>query len=1109
MSDPSGTGQGSTAPQTDEDFARWLVEAAERLRAGEEPDAEAAAHPEWADRLEQLLPTIRAVERASGLNAPTTVGDFQTLREIGRGGMGVVYEAIQLSLGRRVALKVLPSIHADDPRRLRRFRIEAQAAAALQHPNIVPVYLVGTQCGLPYYAMQLIEGRSLGEVLAECRDTRAPLPPRTVADLGRQAALALAAAHEQGVVHRDVKPSNLLVNPAGWLWVADFGLALLQQSEGATATSPMLGTLRYMSPEQVLGERGVVDHRVDVYALGVTLYELLTLRPVFDSEDRVDLPRRIIEEEPRPLRRIERSVPRDLETIVLKAMAKVPTDRYATAGALAGDLSRFLDDRPILARPPSIPQRVGRWSRRHRAAVSAIAALALITILSMGCALAWRNGLLRQHNHELSKALGRAERNERLTRRYAYATQIRLAQQALSAGHVEYAQDILAGLSAPPGQEDPRGFEWSVLWEAAQRDVSSLARHHGSVYGLAVTPDGRTLASAGEDGDLVLWDLVDGRERVRRRAHAHAAHWLRISPDGRLIATASSPNLEAERREVALWDATTGAELGRVEGPSEIILDLVFAPEGREITAVLRAHNRSSSRALVWDTARRLAPVTRPGLAEGIANVAYDPAGRLLATWGHSGSMTISERATGRTVQHYPISCPCTSLAFTHDGKKIAWGTVHGIQALSVESGQIERAFPMANPTKLEFTPDDQRIAGHVTKGDIFICCFDKPNGLAMNKVHSNLYPGPIHDSTLSPDGGLTAVSGFKLAPTILDTRTGQIVAELKRRTADVRRLAFAQDGRSLFLAYDDGRVCSWHFVARPERSVEISGHKAEIWALGYASRNATLITASDDHTIKLWNSDTGDCIRTLDGHQALVSSLALSADGDLLATAAFDNTVRLWDLPDGRPRSILRGHTASVRAVAFSPDGRTLASGGSDSGIRLWNPTTGSLVRILQGHTRRLRALAFDPRGRYLVSCGDDRILRVLETLTWDLRVALDRTTPGGSLAFSPDGSLLVAGDDQGGITVWDVGPWKERTFARINEAPVWGLAFSPDGRTLAAACGDGKVRLWDPITGELLLALEGHKTRVNAVAFAPSGNTLASGSHDGVIRLWGGQAR
>jgi serine/threonine protein kinase len=423
----------SALEKADEVLAELIAEITDRFQAGEIVDVEeyAARCPERAEELRRLVPALAVMgELKSSLAAEShrstaedgeltgTLGDFRIVREVGRGGMGVVYQAEQISLGRRVALKVLPLAATLDGRHLARFHNEARAAACLHHEHIVPVYSVGCERGVHFYAMQFIDGQTLAALIGQLRqqaglasppraaavvveparpdvlttphvpgwsgpaasaDTR-PLAGlstegrgrgkdfyRTVARLGVQAAEALEHAHERGIVHRDVKPGNLLLDERGSVWVTDFGLAHLQHGEASlTMTGDLVGTLRYMSPEQALAKRVVVDHRTDVYSLGVTLYELLTLRPAFAGQDRQELLRQVAFEDPTGPRRLNKSIPGELETIVLKAMEKNPADRYATAQEMADDLRRFLEDQPIRARRPSWVQVARKWARRHR-----------------------------------------------------------------------------------------------------------------------------------------------------------------------------------------------------------------------------------------------------------------------------------------------------------------------------------------------------------------------------------------------------------------------------------------------------------------------------------------------------------------------------------------------------------------------------------------------------------------------------------------------------------------------------------------------------------------------------------------------------------------------
>jgi serine/threonine protein kinase/Tfp pilus assembly protein PilF len=465
-----------------------MDEIAQRVQAGEPVDVEAVirAHPEHAKPLRRLLP---AVEMLAGLGqsaatgdasvtpqvedtdpARQSLGDFRIVREVGRGGMGVVYEAVQLSLSRRVALKVLPFTGMLDPKQLQRFKNEAQAAALLQHQHIVPVHFVGCERGVHFYAMQYIDGQTLAQLIAQLRRSAEPepipapageppsadapagaadrpVPPlplageptspygpgpvlpgpvgpapdtvpqaglatershrtagyfKMVARLGIQAAEALHHAHEMGVIHRDVKPGNLLVDGRGSLWVTDFGLAHMQTEASLTLSGDLVGTVRYMSPEQALANRVLIDHRTDVYSLGATLYELLTLRPAFRGNDRHELLRQIAFDEPAPPRRFNKAIPAELETVVLKALEKRPEDRYANAHELAEDLQRFLKDEPVRAKRPSLMQRARRWMRRHRALVGAAAAALLAALLVLAAGLGWvvRDRVARQRDAE-------------------------------------------------------------------------------------------------------------------------------------------------------------------------------------------------------------------------------------------------------------------------------------------------------------------------------------------------------------------------------------------------------------------------------------------------------------------------------------------------------------------------------------------------------------------------------------------------------------------------------------------------------------------------------------------------------------------------------------
>jgi hypothetical protein len=426
-----------------------------------------------------------------------------------------------------VALKVLPFIAAVDPRHLQRFRNEAQAAAQLHHTNIVPVFAVGAEAGVHFYAMQFIDGQSLAQLLNQLRGKGKPavgpqplvtptiLPPPTaratadaiasehtsrsrgfykvIAGLIRQAAEALEYAHQVGIVHRDVKPANLLLDAGGRLWVTDFGLAQIRNDAGLTATGELVGTIRYMSPEQALGMPGLVDHRTDIYSLGVTLYELLTLSPLFEGDDRGTLLHKLANADPRLPRAVDRTIPVELETIVLKAIAKVPADRYASAGEFAADLRRFLENRPVLARRPSLVDRAAKWTWRHRGAT--LAALLGLTLAAVGFAIS--TAIIAQEHSKTQDAYDRERRASERERARAQEATDRQAEAEANYLRTKRAVDLFVELS------DEELLAFPPLATVRQRLLEAAVAYYQELN------DARANA-------VVRVDLEETRARLRR-----------------------------------------------------------------------------------------------------------------------------------------------------------------------------------------------------------------------------------------------------------------------------------------------------------------------------------------------------------------------------------------------------------------------------------------------------------------------------------------------------------------------------------------------------------------------------------------------------------------
>jgi WD40 repeat protein/serine/threonine protein kinase len=1185
---------GKSAASAEQGLAELLEELTAKLMAGEAVDWQAyfAAFPQHAAELQRLVPALRLLAEFSHSAASDghpagagayeagspdgTLGDFRILREVGRGGMGVVYEAEQISLGRRVALKVLPFASTLDPRRLQRFKNEAQAAAHLHHTHIVPVHATGCERGVHYYAMQFIEGQTLSAVIAELRtqahrdrhvaaappravtegvqalltspaptngtgcpdqagsaeaaealltgpwmpglpqapgDTPGPwaTPPagisterwtqstaffRAIAQLGVQAAEALEHAHQLGIVHRDVKPANLMVDGCGKLWITDFGLAHCQGQAGVTLTGDLCGTLRYMSPEQILAKRVAVDHRTDIYSLGVTLYESLTLKPAFSGRDRAVLLRQIAFEEPHRPRQRNKYIPAELETIVLKAMEKNPADRYGTAGELGDDLRRFLEYQPIRAKRPTLLLRLRKWARRHRSVVLTLVASLAVLLLSLTAAAIV--ALVR-----INAALGQAKHNEDLEREarekaeYSlYFEMLARAQIEREVGNVGRAEQLLDD----PRFEHLHDWGWHYLKRLRYGSLPPLP-HSSCMCGLALSPDGGLLAAGGNDGVVKLWDTRAWQEVRKFQAHGQHIHGVAFGPGGRHLATASFDGT------VKIWDVATGR--------------MLFAlPYG--------------------------------GDADDEADC----------------------------------------VVFSPDGSWIASGGFAGVKIWDAVTGEFQRRLDGIDFTKsMALSPDGRRLAA-----------------------------GNLLDQTVQ----------------VWDTANWTPWAPLAPHAALVIGLAFSADGTQLAAACGQfgwtggpGEVKIWDVATKQARS--LPGHVSGAFAVAFTPDGSYLASGGvEDALIKLWDVYTGREVLTLRGHWDCVWGLAFSPDGHRLYSAGLDHTVRIWDatpLLEGNPPGVrtLRGHVRPV-TVDFSPDGRRVVSGGMDGIIKVWDVVTGHLVCNLTGHKGPVRGVAFRPDGPFLASVSSAPLeapdtpgeMKLWDTNTWQELPGPDQISGGvnplgvtfrsdgkrlatvlGSdagvwdvgtgklvctlqpkypftltcVAFGPEGRIASSGVD-GSIQVWDrsarqeialfaplvlppgftslahiwrattevptlrlqahqgrtmcvayspddlylasagldgkVKLWDARTY-QLVDPPLLGhrggvqcLAFRPDGKRLATAGNDAVVQIWDVATHKSVLALYGHTDAIYALAFSPDGRTVASGGWDGTVKLW-----
>jgi WD40 repeat protein len=1013
---------------------------------------------------------------------------YEIVAELGRGGMGVVYQARQIALNRLVALKMILAGSYAAPPELARFRAEAEAVARLQHPNIVQIHEVGEwraaagSPSTPFFSLEFVDGGSLEQKL---RGT--PLPALQSAALVETLAQAVHAAHERGIVHRDLKPANVLLArcdrrqgiPVGSdpgaeaahyePKITDFGLAKrLDVEAGPTQTGAILGTPSYMAPEQAGSNGQLVGPAADVYALGAILYELLTGRPPFRAATPLDTVLQVLSEEPVPPGRLRPKLPRDLQTICLKCLEKEPPKRYVSAAALADDLRRFQIGEAILARPAGAAERTLKWARR-RPAVAGLLLAVLLSAIGLLVGGVWFTAKLQDERDLARREQKEADRQRHLAeqaqteaagkaaaevkarqeavqaRRRAeaaqYATTLGLAERAFLENNLGWTEDLLNGC-----QRDLRNWEHRYLRNACQHRMRTFTGHAHAVWSVCFSPDGQRLASADWDpshsnqpGEVKVWEVTSGQAILTLRGHAGGITNVCYSPDGRQVASASTDGT------VRVWDATAGRETYTLKGHTDAVWCVCYSPDGQRL--VSGGKDRTVK---VWDAATGRATLSLQGHGLEVWNVCFSPDGRRLAS--SSGDMDTPSRP----------------------GEVKLWDLATGrpTHSLQGHTGGV---------TSIAFSPDSRRLAS-ASLGD--------PEGSGR--------PGEVK---------------------VWDAASGQETVVFKRHIKWVWAVCFSQDGRQLASASNDGTIKIWDAVTGQE-VLTLKGHTSGVTCLCFSPDGRRLASASKDRSVKVWAIDAGPEPFGLPGQTAFAVRVCPSPDGRRLALAGRSPLVTLWDALSGQRILCLKGHTGGVFDVCFSPDGRRLASASADRTVKIWDATTGTNAVTLRGHTTGVRCVSFSPDGWLVASAGEDSTIKV-----WDASTGREILTLKGHaggitcLAFSPDGARLASSSADKTVKTWDLGTGRElRTFLG-HAAMVTCVCFSPDGTRLVSASGGepdnpsqpGEIRIWDVTNGKETLALKRHADVVTTVCFSPDGKRLASGSADpqtpdkpGEVKVW-----
>jgi WD40 repeat protein len=1062
---------------------------AEQLGQLTDPLVEALRDP--APTLQPDAGALPARARASGGGPhraePFPLKDYEILREVGRGGMGIVYQARQHRLNRTVAIKMILAGQLAGPEERLRFVLEGELLARLNHPNFVQVYEVGTVelasgAVQPYLVLEHVEGGSLKARLAE-----EPLPAREAARQLLVLARAMDVAHAQGIIHRDLKPANVLVARDGTMKIGDFGLAKEMGGNGSlTPTGPAIGTPNYMAPEQASGGPAVVGPAADVYALGAILYEMLSGRPPFEGTTPMKVLLQVLETQPTPPSRLRPGAPRDLETICLKCLEKEPGRRYARAADLAHDLECWLENRPISARPAGRVERVSKWVRRHPLPAALLLFLVLSLVLGSAASTYFGVSAVRRAD-EANKAQARAERATAAERWERYVAEIAAASNALQVQNIGAAR---RALEAAP--REYRNWEWYHLHSQLDGARAVLRGHRDGVLVVDLSADGKRLASVSGES-LRLWDAATGQELAARRPPAGKFRDLALSPDGRRLVTGGD--------RVRLWDVVTGALLWEAAAGKAEALGPVWSPDGRRL-----AGREADDRLRVRDAATGRVVFERP-CERGRGALAFRPDGRQVAASQEDHTVRVWELATGQEVVVLRgHEAAITALIYSPDGRRIATGSIYPEDEVRLWDAATGAALGVgeghANEVSgLAFSPDGRCLATGSMDQTVRLWDGATCRPRATLRGHTNF----VNDLAFSPDGAHLVSASSDQTLRLWDLAAGRVVAVLRGHAGDVRRVKYGPGGGLIVSGSADHTVRLWD-VKLAARNGVLRGHRKYVYDVAFRPDGGEVASAAWDGTVRLWEPTTGRETAVLRPGASILNALAYRPDGRQLAVLGRGGGVWVWDLARRKPTRLerdLASHWAGDTRVAFHPQGTLLAQGTALGPVRLWNPATGKRAGVLRGHKGCSRDVAFRPDGQQLASAGQDGTVRLWDLATGRTKAVLRGPPELYCLAYSADGRLLAAGGGDRTVWLWEVDT-REQVGVLQVDSTVYGLAFSPDGTRLACACADNSIRLWDVARRREVADLRGHDAYVHAVMFSPDGTRLVSASGDFTVRVW-----
>lgn len=1076
-------------------------------------------------------------------------GDYELLSEIARGGMGVVYRARQKSLNRLVAIKMVLAGQLATPESLQRFRLEAEAAARLHHPGIVPIYEIGEYETQHFFSMELIDGGSLAECLPEFSlDPQASPAVRReqqtcIAELLVRVARALDFAHQHGVLHRDLKPSNILIDQQGIPHLTDFGLAKLtgRESSGLTLSHAVLGTPGYLAPEQAAGSVDVTT-AADIYGLGATLYELLTGRPPFVGANAMETMLMAIGHEPQRPRQFNPNIHRDLETIALRCLEKVPEQRYASAAAVADELERFLRHEPIVARPVGSAERVWRWCRRKPALASLVGALILTFVMGSSIAL-WQWSRAKQANVRLTQSVENLQ--------WAAIDEMVKTRQASRA-----LAKVASMLRESPRDWKAAMFGMSVMEQHGFPVPASPPIRHPQGTELTVarlSPDGKLIVTASFDGTARFWDSTTSEPVGSPLQHEATVTWAEFNPEGSLLATCS------EDRVVRLWDVASGNIVGQPLTHEEGVVGAYFSGDGNSLLT------RTPRTVAVYDVPtqkRRLGPVShdaRVAAAKFTADCRIVFIARqagensLVQLWKLETGELEKELRTG-TLADADISSDGSRIVTILDQRGHVWDVASGqkIQSFDSRNGRMGR---------VAFSPRGENIAAigldhwvrvwdaaagtpitpemphyyllnglrFLDSGDRLITWGDDALMQIWDVETGENYAEPMrhpHRVVYAESGivnhqevFLTARSHLKSRSKSVGTGAAQIWRIRKKRELVTRSKyddpygydgsILSADGKLLALGATNQQVS----VMRTDTGAEVCGSltvRGGPWGILFTPDAKRLVTTTSRGQVTVWSIPDGKPLFEPVELPTTIQPVDITKDGQRFATGSTDGFVRVWSIVTGRP--MWEGeHGSEINSLAFSANGQLLASAGEDRVVRVWQVESGQLVHELRGHQNEVMRVSFSTDQRRLVSASLDFTARIWDVASGQQQLVLPHQGEVLDTAFSPDGRYVATGSRDRTAVVWDAATGLPHRGSLLHEQGIRNLSFTADGQRLFTLDFHG-IRWWDVASGHpLTVHLPHHMhggTGFQSISTSPNltpdGNTAFVATDSSAAHLW-----